>query len=97
MYKIAAVGDFDETAYFGVIGAETFFPKSRKDAKGILERLMKENYAIIFVSDRYLMGIDNTKAALPAIVALPDKSGENTGEKALREYIKRAAGSDINA
>lgn len=97
MYKIAAVGDFDETAYFGVIGAETFFPKSQKDAKRILEELLLESYAIIFVSDCYAAGLDNGKSTLPAIVALPDKSGENAGKKALGEYIKRAAGSDINA
>ena len=97
MYKIAAIGDFDETSYFGVIGAETFFPKSQKDAKRIINRLTNDNYAIIFVSDRYLQEIDNTKTALPAIVALPDKSGKNAGKKALGEYIKRAAGSDINA
>lgn len=97
MYKIAAVGDFEETAYFGIIGAETFFPKSQKDAKRIIKELTNENYAIIFVSDRYLREIDNTKACLPAIVSLPDKSGENAGRAALGEYIKRAAGSDINA
>ena len=97
MYKIAAVGDFEEIAHFGIIGAETFFPKTKKDAARIIERLFKEEYAVIFVSDEYAADIENASTPLPAIVPLPGNSGDNVGEKLLRGYIKRAAGSDIDA
>lgn len=97
MYRIAAVGDFEDTAYFGAIGAKAFFPKSQKEAARLMKGLMQEEYAIIFVSDKYFAAAPrNDKAILPAIVPIPDKSGESTGDKQMSEYIKRAVGSDID-
>ena len=97
MYKIAAIGDFEETAYFGAIGAKTFFPKSQKEAARLMKGLKEEEYAIIFVSDKYFVAAPrNDKTILPAVVPIPDKSGESAGDRQMSEYIKRAVGSDMN-
>lgn len=71
MYKTAAIGDFEEIGHFALIGAETFFPKSEKDAEKIMERLYKEEYAAVFLSEKYAGCKKESEKVLPAIMVIP--------------------------
>lgn len=93
MYRFAAVGDFENTAYFGAIGAETFYPQSAEEASGLIGRLAKGNYAVIFVSEKYYTsGFDDF--FLPAVIPLPEK-GSSFAEDRISAYVKKAIGSDM--
>ncbi len=92
MYKFAAIGDFENTAYFGAIGAETFFPESKEEAQAIIKRLSQSGYAVIFVNEKYYE--DSYQSAdLTAVIPLP--SGEGSSSR-ISTYVKRAVGSDMN-
>ncbi len=97
MYKVAALGDFESTAYFGCIGAETFFVKSKAEAEETIKRLTASGYAVIFVSERYLGDFAQYEnSMLPAVIPLPCIGSEaSVGVGLLKKYVKRAVGSDI--
>ncbi len=99
MYKIAAIGDFENTAYFGAIGAEVFCPQSQKDAVRLVHRLKDGGHAVIFISEKYY-----TKEIaevcrddiIPAVIPLPlAANSENKARKNLSSLVKQAVGSDI--
>lgn len=92
MYKFAAIGDFENTAYFGAIGAETFFPESKEDAQAIIKRLSQSGYAVIFVNEKYYEDSYGSDV-LTAVIPLPSGKGSNTR---ISTYVKRAIGSDMN-
>lgn len=99
MYKIAAIGDFENTAYFGAIGAEVFCPTSQKDAARLVRRLKDGGHAVIFISEKYYSGelAEICRDSLiPALIPLP-LAAENAGaaRKNLSELVKQAVGSDI--
>lgn len=94
MYKFATVGDFEITAYFGAIGAETFFPKSQEDARTIIKRLIKGDYAVIFVSERYYENGFETDF-LPAVIPITSEKSDFAIER-ISAYVKRAIGQDMN-
>lgn len=98
MNKIAVVGSFTNTAYFGIMGAEVFFAENGEDAADIVKKLI--GYAAVFVDERYFEPLAEecyAAADKPSVVpiAMSDKS-EKIGEKIMKEYVRNAAGADIN-
>ena len=94
MYRIAVIGNFEDIAYFGAIGVETFFPKSRKEAEKLIKKLSKSGYAVIFVTEEYYPEGIFENEFLPAVV--PIGSGKlGIATDRLGEYVSRAIGSDM--
>lgn len=71
MYKTAAIGDFEEIGHFALIGADTFFPKSQNDAEKIIDRLCKDEYGAVFLSEKYAGCKKKCDKVLPAVLILP--------------------------
>ena len=100
MYKVGAVGDFENTAYFGAIGAETFFPKSEDDAEKIIKKMCSGDFAVMYVSEKYYAAADRAAQSVkdkltPVIVPLPLGDSINTGRNVMSGFVKQAVGSDI--
>ena len=99
MYKIAAIGDFENTAYFGAMGAEVFCPASSKDALRLVRKLKDGGHSIIFISEKYYSReiADLCKDSLiPAVIPLPLASQSKGCARAnLSSLVKQAVGSDI--
>lgn len=94
MYRIAVIGEFEDIAYFGTIGVETFFSNSRKEAEKLIKRLSKNGYAVIFVTEEYYSAGIFESELLPAVVPL-DSGNSSIGADRLSEYVRRAIGSDM--
>lgn len=101
MYKIAVMGDEDSIYGFGALGFVTYPVNERYVAIKLLERLVSENYAIIYITEALEAQIEDEILAyrtlkLPAIISIPGVFG-NTGRGLLgvKQAAQKAVGSDI--
>ena len=99
--KIAAVGDRDSVQGFASIGLEVFFADEKQDAEKLLKRLAKEEYAVIYMTEKLASMIPQeiekyTESVTPAIILIPGVSG-NTGDgmRNVSRFVEKAVGSDI--
>ena len=100
-YKIAALGDRDSVLGFRTLGLDVFPADTVDEAKVLLHRLAKENYAIIYLTEGLAKGmsaeIDRYKDAVtPAVILIPGKEGAlGIGMNAVKTAVERAVGADI--
>ena len=100
-YKIAALGDRNSVLGFRTLGLDVFPAESVEEAKVLLHRLAKENYAIIYLTEGLAKGmgaeIDRYKDAVtPAVILIPGKEGAlGIGMNAVKTAVERAVGADI--
>ena len=101
MYKIACMGSYDSIYGFATLGFETFPVAEPSDAKDVLQKLVEEKYAIIYIMKLLTKEISNEiekykDKLLPAMILIPGVSG-NTGEGVaeVKKSVEKAVGSDI--
>lgn len=99
MYKVGVIGDRDSVLCFRAVGFEVFEVVSAKEAYDILKKI-KKDFAVIFVISEFYTQIkseiDETEAALPAIISLPGKNGsDGSGLRELKTAVEKAVGADI--
>ncbi len=101
MYKIAIIGDRDAIIGFKLLGV-SLFPATKKDeALEILDKLVKEKYAVIFVTEDIASQIFEEieslqKTSFASITIIPNRlEKKNLGQKILRKNIEKAIGTDI--
>ena len=101
MYKIALMGDRDTIIGFKLLGV-SLFPITKKDeALEILDKLVKEEYATIFVTEDIASQICEEierlqKISFASLTIIPSKSEKKyLGLKILRKNIEKAIGTDI--
>ncbi|MGC2873195.1 V-type ATP synthase subunit F [Ihubacter sp. rT4E-8] len=101
MYKIGVIGDRDSVLGFKAVGLDVFPCGQSDEAKKILHRLARSEYAIIYITEGLSVelaeDIEQYKdARLPAIIPLPGKEGAlGTGMNSVRKSVERAVGADI--
>jgi len=101
MYKIALIGNRDTIIGFKLLGV-SLFPTSKKDeAVEILDKLVKEECAVIFVTEDIASQIYEEierlqKTSFASITTIPNKLEKKyLGLKILRRNIEKAIGTDI--
>lgn len=101
MYKIAIIGDRDTIIGFTLMGI-SLFPITKKDeAVEILEKIVKEEFAVIFVTEDIASQIFEEierlqKTSFASITIIPNRlEKKNLGQKILRKNIEKAIGTDI--
>jgi V/A-type H+-transporting ATPase subunit F len=101
MYKIGVIGGRESVLGFKAVGLDVFPAAESEEAKRILRRLVKEGYAIIYITEVLAKDmaeeIDKYKdSRLPAIISIPGKEGA-TGEgmRSVSKAVERAVGADI--
>ena len=52
MYKIAVIGDKDSVLAFKILGVDVFITLGAQEARKTIDRIAKENYGIIFVTEQ---------------------------------------------
>ena len=101
MYKIAVMGDRASVLGFKALGLDIFPVESADEARTVLRRLAKEDYAIIYLTETYAAPLsaeleyykDELK---PAIILIPGREGSlGLGRDNLQKAIERAVGADI--
>lgn len=100
-YKIAVLGDRDSVMGFRALGLDTFSADSAEEARPILNRLAKEQYAVVYLTEQYAQHLqaelERYKDRLtPAIILIPGKEGSlGIGMANVKRAVERAVGADI--
>ena len=101
MYKIALMGNRDTIIGFKLLGVSLFPINKKEEAVEILNKLVKEEYAVIFVTEEIGCQIIEEieilqKTSFTSITIIPSKSEKKyLGLKILRNNIEKAIGTDI--
>ena len=101
MYKIGVIGDKESVLGFRAVGLEVFPTDSSDEAKHILRKIAKEDFAIIYITEKlYQYMIDEVEAyrdsRLPSIIPIPGRDGNTgIGMSSVKKSVERAVGADI--
>lgn len=101
MYKIGVIGDRESILGFKAVGLDVFPVDDPDEAKKILKRIAKEDFAIIYITEQvYQFMMDEvdeyTDSRLPAIIPIPGKDGTlGIGMTSVKKSVERAVGADI--
>lgn len=100
-YKIAAVGDRDSVLGFKALGLDVFPAGDAEEAKALLHRLAKDNYAIVYLTEGFAqhMGAEIARykdSLTPAVILIPGREGSlGIGMANVKTAVERAVGADI--
>lgn len=101
MYKIGVVGDRDSILGFKLLGLSVFPIRKSKEAGLLINRLAKEDYAVIFVTESIAKEIGETidrykTVPFPAIIPIPNNQGSiGLGMQGIKDNVEKAIGVDI--
>lgn len=101
MYKIGVIGDRESVLGFKAVGLDVFPCDEADEAKRTLKKIAKEDYAIIYVTEKLYQHMEKEVAEyvdsrLPAIIPIPGKDGNTgIGMDSLKKSVERAVGADI--
>ena len=101
MSKIALIGNRETIIGFKLLGVSIFPVKKKEESVEILNILVKEEYAVIFITEEIGCQIIEEieilqKTSFTSITIIPSKSEKNyLGLKILRNNIEKAIGTDI--
>jgi V/A-type H+-transporting ATPase subunit F len=101
MYKIALVGNKDSIIGFQLLGISIFPVNSKEETINILNELIKEKYAAVFITEDIASQIfdeivELQKKYLISVTIIPNKlEKKNLGLKILKKNIEKAIGTDI--
>ena len=100
-YKIAVLGDKDSVLGFKALGLSTFPAQTADEARVILHRLAKEDYAVVYLTEQFAAQMEADIARFkdsltPAIILIPGKEGSlGIGMRNIEQAVERAVGADI--
>ena len=101
MYKIAVIGDKDSVLAFRALGVHVFTAIEGNEARRIIDKLAKEEYGIIFVTEQLAQEIPETiqrynNEVIPAVILIPSNRGSlNIGLENINKNVEKAVGSNI--
>ncbi|MGI6733576.1 MAG: V-type ATP synthase subunit F [Anaerovoracaceae bacterium] len=101
MYKIAVIGDRGSVLGFKAVGLDVFPIAGVEEAKATLQRIAKEEYAIIYITEKFCKDmVDEIEKykdmRIPAIIPIPGMDGSyGVGMANLKKSVERAVGADI--
>lgn len=101
MYRIGVIGDRSSVLGFKAVGLDIFPAEDAAEAKTILHRIAKEEYAIVYITEKLCQGmvedIEKYKdVRIPAIIPIPGIDGSHgIGMANLKKAVERAVGADI--
>lgn len=101
MSKIALVGDRDSIIGFKLLGISLFPVTNKEETISILNELIKEKYAAVFITEEIASQIfekieELQKISLISLTIIPNKlEKKDLGLKILRKNMEKAIGIDI--
>ncbi len=101
MSKIGVIGDRSSVLGFKAVGLDIFPAHDAAEAKSILSRIAKEEYAIIYITEKLCKDmVDEMEKykdkRIPAIIPIPGIDGSyGIGIANLKRSVERAVGADI--
>ena len=101
MYKIGVIGDRESILGFKAVGLDVFPTDDPEEARRILKRIAKEDFAIIYITEQLYQHLLKeadayTDSRLPAVIPIPGKDGTlGIGMTSVKKSVERAVGADI--
>jgi len=101
MYRIGVIGDKESVLGFKAVGLEVFPCDQADEARKVLKKIAKEDFAIIYVTEQLYQYLgeeaDNyIDSRIPAIIPIPGKEGSlGIGMSSVKKAVERAVGADI--
>lgn len=101
MSKIGIIGDADSVLGFKAFGLEAHVCLDREEAASTLHKIVKDDYGIIFITERFYKEIEEEIAKysdlrIPAIISIPGIDGSyGTGLSNIKKAVEKAVGADI--
>ena len=102
MYKkIGVVGDKDSVLAFKALGIDVFPVTESEEARKTIDKLARDNYAVIFVTEQVAKDIEETiqrynRETLPAVILIPSNQGTlNIGMQRISDNVEKAVGVNI--
>ena len=99
--NIGVIGEENFISGFRGVGIDIFCVQDFQEARHILEKLVKEEYAIIYVTETYAQGFMEViqqlnKVYHSSIVIIPGAGiDKKLGEQKLKNIIRKAVGSEV--
>lgn len=99
--KIGVIGDKVSTLGFKAVGLSVYPVENAQEAREILDRIAKDNYAIIYITEKLCKDmveeLEKYKDKhVPAIIPIPGIDGSyGIGLDILKKSVERAVGADI--
>lgn len=101
MSKIAVMGSLESCLPFGALGYDVYDVTQPDDAREILLRLVKEDTAILFITEQLAATLtaelqEYQSLLSPAIILIPGSEGSlGIGQKQIKTLVEKAVGMDI--
>ncbi len=101
MYRIAVVGDRDSIYGFATLGMEVFPVNNAEEAKGKINKLIKDNVMVIYLTESIANEIyeeisELVLDSMVSIVPIPGLYGNTgIGLKNVKISVEKAVGTDI--
>ncbi|MDL2274202.1 V-type ATP synthase subunit F [Oscillospiraceae bacterium OttesenSCG-928-G22] len=103
MRKIGVIGDKDSVLCFKAFGMDVYpaLPDEPEENRKIVDRMAREDYGIIFITEQVAANITDTiarydKELTPAIILIPSGAGSlGIGLQRVRDNVEKAVGIDI--
>lgn len=101
MHKIGVVGEIDSICIFKSLGLEIFPCETGEDGKKIIDRLVFEEYAVVFITETIAKLIESVidkyqKRYMPSIVLIPVSKGSlGIGIDRINSNVEKAIGVNI--
>lgn len=101
MHKVAVVGDRDSVLGFRALGVNVFTTLEADETRRIVDKLAKENYGIIFITEQLANLIPETierynNEVVPAVILIPSNQGSlGIGMDRINKNVEKAVGSNI--
>lgn len=100
-HNIGVVGDKDSILPFKILGFSVFASTNPREAREIVDRLARENYGIIYLTEELADQMSDTierydATLVPAIILIPNHSGSlGIGKRRIQENVEKAVGQNI--
>ena len=100
-FKIGVIGDKDSILGFKTLGVATFPVVDAQAALSVLMQVVKEDYAVLFITEELAQHLEDSIAELnkrfvPVVVPIPNNKGTlGIGMSKIKESVEKAIGADI--
>lgn len=99
--KVGVVGDRDSVLVFKALGLNVFEVIDEKSARNTIDKMAKDDYGVIFVTEQIADQIQETinrynDKVVPAIILIPSNQGTlNIGMDRINSNVEKAVGANI--
>lgn len=99
--KIGVIGERDSIGCFRLLGLDVFEEESPKGISHAINRMARENYAVIFITEQAAAlaaeTIDKYKPLpFPAVIPIPSNKGSlGIGLSGIRKNVEKAIGTEL--